>query len=427
MRHSALRRAAVPLLVPGERLDLTAYTPACNARAETPAGLACCARSRTVVQAWAGATLASYARRWAMSTPSRRRTITLRDGARVALRPIASGDKPLLAAVFERLSEESRYRRFFTTKKNLSAAELDYFVDVDHRDHEAIVAIDPSSGECLGVARFIRALADAESAEVAVTVADDWQRRGLGRALLNRLTYRARQEGVRRFTALVQGDNLASLGLLSGAGKAQRRSDTGVVELIVELPAKRGMGVRLGRALRAAAAGGLVPAKTLVDRLAVAVESSPRPPVDSDRPIRTIVVGVDGSETGAKSLAVTLELAAALRATVHVVSAYGAVQTPADAEAALAAATRTARAEGLEAVTHARSDDPVEALVAVAQEQDADLLVVGSNGASRVSRFLVGSVAHKVSHHAPCSVLMVHTDQPLLRAQRPPAPSGPGE
>lgn len=362
-----------------------------------------------------------------MSTPSRRRTTTLRDGARVALRPIASGDKPLLAAVFERLSEESRYRRFFTTKQNLSAAELDYFVDVDHSDHEAIVAIDPSSGECLGVARFIRALADAESAEVAVTVADDWQGRGLGRALLNRLTYRARQEGVRRFTALVQGDNLASLGLLSGAGKTQRRSDTGVVELIVELPAKRGMGVRLGRALRAAAAGGLVPAKTLVDRLAVAVESSPRPPVDSDRPIRTIVVGVDGSETGAKSLAVTLELAAALRATVHVVSAYGAVHTRADAEAALAAATRTARAEGLEAVTHARSDDPVEALIAVAQEQDADLLVVGSNGASRASRFLVGSVAHKVSHHAPCSVLMVHTDQPSLWAQRPPAPSGPGD
>ena len=54
-----------------------------------------------------------------MSTPSWRRTITLRDGARVTLRPIAPGDKPLLAASFERLSEESRYRRFFTTKNEL--------------------------------------------------------------------------------------------------------------------------------------------------------------------------------------------------------------------------------------------------------------------------------------------------------------------
>lgn len=103
-----------------------------------------------------------------MSTPSRRRTITLRDGARVTLRPIAPEDKPLLAASFDRLSEESRYRRFFTTKPALSAAELDYLVDVDHQDHEAIVAIDRSSGEGLGVARYIRSTDDVEVAEVAV-------------------------------------------------------------------------------------------------------------------------------------------------------------------------------------------------------------------------------------------------------------------
>ena len=88
-----------------------------------------------------------------MSTPSRRWTITLRDGARVTLRPIAPEDKPLLAASFERLSEESRYRRFFTPKNELSPAELAYLVDVDHKDHEAIIAIDPSSGEALGIAR----------------------------------------------------------------------------------------------------------------------------------------------------------------------------------------------------------------------------------------------------------------------------------
>ena len=95
-----------------------------------------------------------------MSAPSRRWTITLRDGARVTLRPIAPQDKPLLAASFERLSEESRYRRFFTVKKELSAAELDYLVDVDHRVHEAIIAIDPSSGEALGIARYVRATDD---------------------------------------------------------------------------------------------------------------------------------------------------------------------------------------------------------------------------------------------------------------------------
>jgi len=124
-----------------------------------------------------------------MPTTSRRQTITLRDGARLTLRPIAPEDKPLLAASFERLSEESRYRRFFSTINELSSAQLDYLVDVDHSDHEAIIAVDPASGEMLGVARYIRSGEDPQSAEVAVTVADDWQGRGLGRALLDRLTH----------------------------------------------------------------------------------------------------------------------------------------------------------------------------------------------------------------------------------------------
>jgi GNAT superfamily N-acetyltransferase len=122
-----------------------------------------------------------------MSTSSWQRKITLQDGARVTLRPITPADKPLLAASFERLSEESRYRRFFTPMTNLSAAQLDYLVDIDHHDHEAIVAVDPISGEGLAVARYLRANENAEAAEVAVTVADDWQGRGLGRALLDRL------------------------------------------------------------------------------------------------------------------------------------------------------------------------------------------------------------------------------------------------
>jgi nucleotide-binding universal stress UspA family protein/L-amino acid N-acyltransferase YncA len=325
----------------------------------------------------------------------------------VTLRPITPADKPLLAASFERLSEESRYRRFFTSMNKLSAAQLDYLVDVDHQDHEAIVAVDPISGEGLAVARYIRSNEDAEAAEVAVTVADDWQHRGLGRALLDRLTYRARREGVRRFTALVQSDNRASLGLLAGVGDARRQYDTGVVKLVIELPPERGMGVQLKRALRAAATGTLVPAKTLAHRVA---GSSPRPLAPPGRPIRTIVVGVDGSETGAKALAVALTLAAVLEAAVHVVSAYGALQGPSDAESVLSAATRAVRAEGLEPVTHALRGNPAEALTAVAKQQDCDLLIVGSTGMGRASRFRAGSVANQVSHHAPCSVLIVRTD-----------------
>lgn len=193
-----------------------------------------------------------------MPTSSPRRTVKLRDGARATLRPIAPEDKPLVAAAFERLSDESRYRRFFTSTNELSAADLDYLVDIDHSDHEAIIAVDPSSEEAVGVARYIRSNDDTEVAEVAVTVIDDWQGRGLGRALLVRLASRGRQEGVRRFSALVLGENREALGLLDSLGDVERRYDAGVVELVIELPPKRGIGARLARLLREAAVGNLV-------------------------------------------------------------------------------------------------------------------------------------------------------------------------
>ena len=202
-----------------------------------------------------------------MSTSSWRRTVTLRDGARVTLRPIAPEDKPLIAASFERLSEESRYRRFFTSKKELSAAELDYLLDVDHSDHEAIIAVDQLSGEAVGVARYVRSNDDAEVADVAVTVIDDWQGRGLGRVLLTRLTHRARREGVRRFSVVVLGENREAIGLFNSFGDVRRRqSAAGVLELVIELPPKRGIGARLARALREAAVGNLAPPPTRAAR-----------------------------------------------------------------------------------------------------------------------------------------------------------------
>jgi nucleotide-binding universal stress UspA family protein/RimJ/RimL family protein N-acetyltransferase len=329
-----------------------------------------------------------------MASPARGKTVTLRDGTRVRLRPIAPEDKPVLAASFDRLSEESRYRRFFMSKKKLSAAELDYLVDVDHTNHEAIVAVEAASGEGLGVARFVRSTDDPESAEVAVTVADDWQGRGVGRALLERLTYRARREGIRRFSAVVLADNQASVALLEGVGETRRTFAPGEVELVIELPPERGMGIRLTRALRAVATGVLTPA---------------RPPVRPELPIQTIVVGTDGSQTEASSLAYAMRLAAALGAELHIVSAYGAFQSASDTEAALATASRVAREEGVEAVTHTRRDDPADALIAVAEEQGAQLVVVGGQGMSGPSRLLLGTVADKVVHHAPCSVLIVRS------------------
>ncbi len=121
------------------------------------------------------------------------------------------------------------------------------------------------------------------------------------------------------------------------------------------------------------------------------------------------MVGADGTETGAETLAAAAQLAAVLGAALHIVSAHDAA--PSDAEAVLWSATRRARAEGLESVTHMRREEPAKALIAVAEEQEADLLVMDSTGMSRASRFLMGSVPDKVSHHPPCSILIVRTHE----------------
>src|ERR1700758_3110348 len=91
--------------------------------------------------------------------------------------------------------------RFLTPKKELSPAELRYFTDVDHHDHEALGALDHADGRGVGVARYVRDTEDPQAAEIAVTIIDDWQGRGLGTELLAQLSDRARQEGICRFTA----------------------------------------------------------------------------------------------------------------------------------------------------------------------------------------------------------------------------------
>ena len=142
----------------------------------------------------------------------------LRDGSQVLIRPVQGTDVPLLADGFARLSVRSRQLRFMTGKPQLTPAELRYFTEVDHHDHEAIGALDLLDGRGVGIARYIRSADDPQSAEMAITIIDEWHRRGLGTELLTRLSDRARQAGIRRFTALVAGENRAVIGLLRRMG-----------------------------------------------------------------------------------------------------------------------------------------------------------------------------------------------------------------
>jgi nucleotide-binding universal stress UspA family protein/GNAT superfamily N-acetyltransferase len=345
-----------------------------------------------------------------MPTRQQGRTVTLRDGARVRLRPISAADRLLLAESFERLSEQSRYRRFLTAKEKLSGGELDYLVDgVDHVDHEAIVALDPLTGQLLGIARYVRSKEDPEIAEVAVTVADNWQRRGLGRALLDKLTYRARREGVRRFSALVLGENRPALGLFADLGHAERQQSAGEVELMIELPPVRGMGAQLARALRAAGAGSLVPARTLAQRVAHGTAGARD--LHPVRPIHRIVVGLSEHWAQEPTLQLASELSRTLMASLHIVHAYAAEQQRTAAEAALALAREAAGGQALDAHVHPRREDPADALISLAGELDADLLIVGGAGLGPAPRLLAGSIPNRVSHRAPCSVLIVRPER----------------
>jgi nucleotide-binding universal stress UspA family protein len=144
----------------------------------------------------------------------------------------------------------------------------------------------------------------------------------------------------------------------------------------------------------------------------------------------SILVGTDGSETAQTAVRRAVELAAGLHARLQIVSAYepvadqrlrgGQLDAPGDAQWAVnphedaVALLERARAEATEAgvaevETFARQGDAADAILDVAEEQSCDLVVVGNKGMTGAKRFLLGSVPNKVSHHAPCSVLIVRT------------------
>jgi len=143
----------------------------------------------------------------------------------------------------------------------------------------------------------------------------------------------------------------------------------------------------------------------------------------------TIVVGTDGSETATQAVREAVDMAKAVGATVELVSAYApvseqrlraqrrdapedvkwAINPRREVETSLSDAADIAREAGVEVNTHARQGDPADAILDVAEEQQADVVIVGNKGMTGAKRFLLGSVPDKVSHHAGCSVLIVRT------------------
>jgi nucleotide-binding universal stress UspA family protein len=144
--------------------------------------------------------------------------------------------------------------------------------------------------------------------------------------------------------------------------------------------------------------------------------------------IDSMLVATDGSQTAGKAVSEAADIAAAAGARVHVMTAYQPLRAKvasrgtvdpevaqwhlaedSRADSILDAACAALRVRGIEAEPHARRGDAADAIIGLAEELGTDLIVVGNKGLTGARRFLLGSVSGKVSHHAPCSVLIVHT------------------
>jgi nucleotide-binding universal stress UspA family protein/RimJ/RimL family protein N-acetyltransferase len=332
-----------------------------------------------------------------MPEPSQQTAVELADGSRVLIRPIAPEDRDALAAGFERLSPQSRYQRFFAPVARLRERELDYLTAVDHHDHEALVALEESTGEGIAVARFVRTEPDV--AEPAIVVADEWQGRGLAGHLLDALVDRAREEGVQRFVAPVLADNAGAIRLLERLGDTTREQMGREVQLSIALPAPGRPSVALRELLRAMATGLTSPARTAWQRVVWGRRAAVREPRNA------IVVGTDGSRHASAAVRCAGELARLSGARVHVVAAHRLIlDDRAEFDGLLADAAEGLRGAGVRVALHLRRGAAADALMDVAAEEDARLIVVGPRDLG--AGLLQSSVSDDVAHRAPCNVLL---------------------
>ena len=164
--------------------------------------------------------------------PEEPEVVTVRDGSVLFVRRVHPSDKPHFERGFARLSRESKYFRFLADRKELTEADLEYLTEVDGDNHYAVVAfvVDPAGEiEGIGVARYVRLPDRPEAAEVAVTVADAWQRRGIGTMLYDRLLAAARERGIKILQSDIHFENRGIRELLEKAAPATVIERDGVV------------------------------------------------------------------------------------------------------------------------------------------------------------------------------------------------------
>lgn len=162
----------------------------------------------------------------------------LADGLRVLVRPVVPSDRTELRAGYRKLSTRSRHTRFFSPPADLSDEDLDYLTKLDHHDHCALAAfvLDEPGRPGVGVARYVREADDPSCAEVAVTVLDAYQGRGIGTLLMRLIADQAASNDVRTLVYFVLWDNDVMIELLRQPGARVTAAEPGVARVEIPLP-----------------------------------------------------------------------------------------------------------------------------------------------------------------------------------------------
>jgi GNAT superfamily N-acetyltransferase len=164
--------------------------------------------------------------------------VRLRDGTQLLVRHIHPADKRIVGKAWTLLSERSQRRRFLSPKPYLTRSDLRYLTEVDGVDHVALIALRADNwNRLVGVGRFVRLPDDPETAEVAITVADPMQGRGVGRQLGLMLADEARKRGIKRFSASILSDNEPALRLMRTMSARLENVEAGVSDLVADLAA----------------------------------------------------------------------------------------------------------------------------------------------------------------------------------------------
>jgi acetyltransferase len=170
-----------------------------------------------------------------MTPPVDTRELMLHDGHIVRVRPLCATDRAIYERAVMDLSPRSRYLRFFAPVPRLSERMLDQMTQTDGQRHVAYVALTVDEASAVGVVRYVLSTDNPDEGEVAIAVADDWHRRGLGGQLLRQTVERARVAGLESLMATTLRENTGGAGVLQASGFSAVRASGPYAELRMRL------------------------------------------------------------------------------------------------------------------------------------------------------------------------------------------------